>query len=377
MKLMFLNGSRGEWGYIRPIIDESIKQGIDYDLVATNMMLMSEHGYLVAQLESQGYKIADKIQMAFSETDHFSFAKSMSVLLMSLVETIRRERPSWLILAGDRGEQLVGAIAGAYTYTPVAHIQAGERSGNIDGVARHAIGKLVHLHFASNEDAGERLRKLGEEEKRIFCVGAPQLDEIINAHVTTLEKLNKKFDMNLKNKPLLCVFHPVTEELNEIEKQTENLLTALNENELQKICIMPNNDAGGRIVRRVIQDRRRSDSKIFDNLDRADYLGLLKNCSAIVGNSSSGLLEAPSFETPCVNLGRRQANRVQGQNVLNGGFAPDEIKTLVQKATSNEFKASLKGTKNPYGDGRSSKRILSILKKTKIDQNLLIKDLTY
>ena len=376
MKLLFLNGSRGEWGYIRPIIDECRSRDVEYSIIATNMLMMRDHGSLLNDIRSQGYNICDELLMSFSESDHFSFTKSMGVLLLGLVETIRREKPTWLILAGDRGEQLIGAIAASYTYTPVAHIQAGERSGNIDGVARHAIGKLVHMHFAANDDASQRLLALGEEPHRIHNVGAPQLDEITQSQLPTHDSLIKRYNLNFDRPHLLCVFHPVTEELSQVSTQIRVLCEALKKSKLPKIWIMPNNDAGGQLVRDVIQEKRASDWILFSNLNRADYLGLLRDAAAIIGNSSSGLLEAPSFQTAAINLGRRQTDRVQGDNVLNGDFDEDQILHLIQLATSSSFQQSLLSCTNPYGDGKSSPKILDLLLNTPIDDTLLMRNIT-
>lgn len=377
MKILFLNGSRGEWGYIKPVIDICISEKIEYGIIATNMLLMREHGMLYEKIIEDGYNVVDCINMSFSEADHYSVTKGMGVLLQGLAETLKREKPDWLILAGDRGEQLIGAIAASYTYTPVAHIQAGERSGNIDGIARHAIGKLVHIHFASNEDAANRLLGLGEQDFRIFNVGAPQLDEIKNGDISEISHINNLLGFDIKSGALLCIMHPVTEEAELASIQTLNLVKALNEFDLKKIWIMPNNDAGGHLVRQVIQENRNSDCLLFDNMRRQDYLGVLKHCSAIVGNSSSGLLEAPSFQTPCVNLGRRQSDRVTGQNVLQGGFEINEIISLVKIALSDEFNANLVGSINPYGDGQSAGRIVEILRSTNLEQSLLVKSLTF
>lgn len=377
MKLLFLNGSRGEWGYIRPIIDLCRKQDIDYGICATNMLLLSSHGNLVDEIRKQGYRISDELFMSLEGHNHFTMVKSLGVFVSSFVDTINREKPDWVILAGDRGEQLMGAIAAAYTYTPVAHIQAGERSGNIDGVARHAIGKFVHLHFAANQDAADRLLRLGEEPFRIHKVGAPQLDELVGSPVLSREELSLKLDLPIDSPYLLVVQHPVTEEMDQAADQVAQLVAALKSYTIPKVWILPNNDAGSHAVRRALLQARGRDTYIFDNLSRMDYLSLLKHCQAIVGNSSSGLLEAPTYGTPAVNLGRRQADRVQGRNVINAPFEFDAICSAIAQAMSPAFKESLDGCDNPYGDGRSAQRILEVLKNTAIDDHLLVKKLTY
>ena len=227
MKILFVTGSRGEWGYIRPIIKLCINESIDYKICATNMVLLPNFGSLIDELKNDGYNISDEIFMSLDGYDHFSMTKSLGIFLTSFVDVLKREKPNWLVLAGDRGEQLMASIAGSYTYTPVAHIQAGERSGNIDGLARHAIGKFSHIHFAANLDAKKRLIALGEEKFRIFNVGAPQIDEIKNNEISNSNEIKKKYDVNLKKKFILVILHPVTEEFDNISEQTDELFNAL------------------------------------------------------------------------------------------------------------------------------------------------------
>lgn len=377
MKLLFLNGSRGEWGYIRPIIRRCMARDIDYSIVATNMLLLPNYGSLVDEIKAEGFAVSDELFMSLEGHNHHTTVKSMAVLLNSLADVLYRVKPTWLILAGDRGEQLMGAIAASYTYTPVAHIQAGERSGNIDGVARHAIGKFVHLHFAANQDAADRLHRLGEEPFRIHNVGAPQLDEMLEGHVTPPAELFDKFNIDAGQPFLLVVQHPVTEEMDRASAQAAALMAALRQLPMPKVWVLPNNDAGASSLRRVLAQLRTADTYAFENLSRPDYLGFMNACAAMVGNSSSGLLEAPTFRKAAVNLGRRQADRVQGANVINAPFEETDIVAAIHRALSEEFQASLKDCLNPYGDGRSSERILDILEGTPVTDRLLVKELTY
>ena len=242
MKILFITGSRGEWGYIRPLIKLCIEESIDYKICATNMMLLSSFGSLIDELKQDGYNVSDEILMSLDGYDHFSMTKSLGIFLTSFVDVIKRVKPSWLVLAGDRGEQLMASIAGSYTYTPVAHIQAGERSGNIDGLARHAIGKFSHIHFAANFDAKKRLISLGEERFRIFNVGAPQLDEIKNNEISSKKEVEKKYGIKLNEKYLLIALHPVTEEYKNLNNQVESLMSSLSTFDYKFIWICPNND---------------------------------------------------------------------------------------------------------------------------------------
>lgn len=378
-KILFVTGSRGEWGYIRPLlqlIDK--KKDTEYRLVVTNMHLLSTYGNSYKEIENDGFKIHYKIHMSLDGYSHFTQTKSLGIFLTSIPDIIETEKPDWVLLAGDRGEQLMAAIASAYTYTPVAHIQAGEVSGNIDNMARHAIGKFVHLHLASNEDAKKRLLKLGEEPFRVHNVGAPQLDELVSGKYSRLEEVENRLCLNLSNGFILAVLHPVTEEFSKAKEQAEIFIRVLNKFHIPKVVIMPNNDAGSCEIRYAINNYKHGEYYTYANLKRQDYLTLLKHCSCIVGNSSSGILEAPTFRTATVNIGRRQNCRYRGNNVIDVDFSPKAIETAIEKAMSLEFRNFLiENIDNPYGDGHSSEKILKLLIETKVDERLLIKQLTF
>ncbi len=378
MRLLFLTGSRGEWGYIRPILRLCQQEDVDYRICATNMHLLPGYGRSVDLIKRDGFEVEDEIFMALDGYNHVTMAKSMAVLQMSLVDVVSRCKPDWLVLAGDRAETLIGAVVGAYTYTPTAHIQAGERSGNIDGQARHAIGKLVHLHLAANQDAADRLLRLGEQPHRVHVVGAPQLDELVQSEVASAQDISDKLSFDCEQNYLLVVQHPVTEQFLQTKHHMEALLAALSEVHMPKVFILPNNDAGTDQIRESVLGHRQSGSIVARNLERAFYLGLLKHCSCIVGNSSSGLLEAPTFGIPAVNIGRRQANRVRGRNVIDvEEFETGRIVRAITRACSAEFRSELTGMVNPYGDGHSAARILSLLRSIPRDSELLVKQLTY
>lgn len=379
MKLLFITGSRGEWGYIRPIMRLCQKQhDIKFSLCVTNMHLLPFFGLSRKEIENDGFKVDHVIYMSLDGYNHYTMVKSLGVFLTSLADVVASERPDWIISAGDRGEQLMAAIAGAFCYIPVAHIQAGELSGNIDGMTRHAIGKYAHLHFASNEDAAERLEKLGEEPFRIHLVGAPQIDELVQGLYTKKEVLQRKYSIELDKDYILMLQHPVTEEFVQASRQIEITMEALKEFDLPKIVILPNNDAGSLMVREGIENNRHGTFYIFSNLRREEFLGFMRYSACMVGNSSSGLLEAPTFKVPAVDIGRRQHNRLRGNSVIHVSFEKSAIVEAIQKALSKDFKKELgKKCINPYGDGKSSDRIIKILQNTPITDKLLIKNLTY
>jgi UDP-hydrolysing UDP-N-acetyl-D-glucosamine 2-epimerase len=377
-RIAIITGSRGEYGYIRPII-KLIEDDpdLDYELIVTNMHLLPDFGSSYREIEKDDIKISQKIPMTLAGYTNTTMAKSLAVFMLSITDTFERIKPDVILLAGDRGEQLMSAIVGAHMNIPVAHIQAGELSGNVDGMSRHAITKFAHLHFASNIDAAERLLKMGEEKFRVKNVGAPQLDEFKQGLFTPPDNIYNKFHLSPEEPLILLVQHPVTEESLNSGMQMEKTLEAIGNLKLQTLLVYPNNDAGSVMIQKKIEEYRKPFIHVERNLKREDYAGLMNVADVIVGNSSSALLEAPSFELPAVNIGRRQAGRYQGINVINVDHDTEQIESAINNALSEEFKQKIKGMKNPYGDGNASGKIVDILKSVDINQRLLNKKLTY
>jgi GDP/UDP-N,N'-diacetylbacillosamine 2-epimerase (hydrolysing) len=381
MKILFFTGSRSEWGYIKPIIKLCKDQNIKYNICATNTHVLGSYGLSVNEIKKDGFKVSDEIYMTLDGYNTYSSTKSLGVIMMSFLDIVQRTKPDWILLAGDRGETLIAAIVAAYTNTPLAHIQAGELSGNIDGQARHAIGKFAHIHFASNKDAANRLKKLGEQSFRIKTVGAPQLDDIRENFdkLNDINKLLKSYSLEKIRNYSLIIFHPVVEEYLETKKIFENFIKCIKKTKYEKrFWISPNSDAGSHFIKDIFLNERNTDDILFDNLPRNQFLTLMKNASAIIGNSSAGIIESPSFKIPTINIGRRQKNRLKAKNVINiENYTEKKLMSAIKKIESKNFKKKIQNIKNPYGSGNSSEKILEILKKTKIDENLLQKELTY
>lgn len=374
LRLAFVLGSRGEWGYVKPVIDEAEKRGHECHIIAVNMAVLKRYGDIANQVSAMGYNVSSRIFSAYEGDLHATMAKSIFSAGSGVVDAITQLRPDWLVLAGDRAEQLGAAVAGAYCYTPTAHIQAGEVSGNIDDTSRHAIARFAHLHFASNEDAATRLQQSGEQAWRIQLTGAPQLDEVHRSADGGSGVLRR---LAIPSTDFcLAVFHPVTESRGELRGQLQELLDALDEVGRYCVWILPNNDAGGHQVREMIESQSRVANSVFVNLDRPDFLALLEASAYIVGNSSAGILEAPSLGKPAVNVGRRQLGRLRGPNVIDVEAEAGSIVEGIRLALDPAFRQACADAENPYGDGRASARILDSLESTPVDQTLLIKRLT-
>lgn len=376
-KVLFVSGSRGEYGYIRPLL-RKIKQDKDliYRIVATNMHLLPTFGNTINDFYRDGFEVHYKPSMTLAGYSSGSMVKSLCVFGLSITDILEQDPPDIVLLAGDRGEQFVAAIAAAHMNIPVAHIQAGEISGNIDGLTRHAMARYVHIHFAANQDAADRLKISGEQEFRIYNVGAPQLDEFMQEEYTSADEINNKYQLNQKEPFILVLQHSVTEEVNDAELQMETTLAAVSALGYKTIVVYPNSDAGSSAVQKAIHKFQRPNISVYRNLPRQEYIGLMRTAAVLVGNSSSGILEAPTFKVPAVNIGRRQKGRVQGANVINCDHDEHAIELAIKKALEPKFKESLKDLENPYGDGKSSDRILKILKEIPIDEKLLIKEMT-
>lgn len=373
-----ITGSRGEWGYIRPVLRLIEKDlSLDYRIIATNMHLLPAFGMSVHEIEKDGFHVDERIFMTFDGYTAATMTKSLACFLMELPTALQRIKPDLILLAGDRGEQLMGAIAGLHLGIPVAHIQAGELSGNVDGVVRHAITKLAHIHFAANEQFAERVRRLGEHDFRIFVTGAPLVDELAAGFVTTETDLRLRYRLKENERLILTVQHPLTEEESQAGDQVSETINALTEINWPTIFVYPNGDAGSELIRSRLVKLKRPHIRLFRNLPRQDYLGLMRMADVVVGNSSSGIMEAPSFGKPAVNIGKRQNGRPQALNVVNAGNRKDEIVTAVRVATSPEFVAKARSATNPYGDGTASRKIVNVLKEIEINATLLNKEMAY
>lgn len=377
-KIAIIAGSRGEYGYFQPVVREIEKrENLDYGFVVANMHMLDRFGSSVEEIQKDNLKIEASVFNTFDGYNHLTMVKSLSVFMLQLPEILHNMGADMVLLGGDRGEQLIGAIVGAHMYMPVAHIQAGELSGNIDGVSRHAITKFSHIHFTSNQDAADRVLKMGEESHRIHNVGAPQLDDLVEGLITPKEEIFSKFKLQ-NNKPIIILLqHSVTEQFDQAEKQMEETMEALKDLNAQILIILNNSDAGSNFLRRVVNKYRTPSMQVFSNLTRRDYAGLLNVADVLAGNSSSGILEAPSFKLPAVNIGDRQFGRLQGINVINAPHDAEKIIEAMKLALSEDFKEKMKNCVNPYGDGKSSQRIVDILENIAIDDKLLIKRLTY
>jgi len=381
-KVAVVTGTRAEYGILHPVL-KAIKayQGLKLSLVVTGMHLSEEFGYTVKEIEKNGFDIGAKVEMLSDSDSTEAMAKSVGIGIIGMARTWARFRPDIILVLGDRVEPLAAAIAGTYMNIPVAHIHGGDAciGGNIDDSTRFAITKFAHIHFPATKKSAQRIIKLGEDEWRVHMVGSPALDAILNEPLLSSDVLAERLALNLSQPPILLIQHPVTTQVDEAPKQMRETLEAIMEINHPTVLIYPNSDAGGRRMIEVIRTYEKYPFiKTFKSLPRQEYLSLMKVASAIVGNSSSGIIDAPSFGLPAINIGIRQEGRERGNNVINVDYNKQEIIKAIEKALADkQFRKEAGKRENPYGDGKASQRIADILARLDINPELIQKKITY
>ncbi len=378
-KILYISGSRADYGLMRSVL-RSIHHhpSLSLDIIVTGMHLMEEFGNTIDEIKNDGFRY-HIVDVQYKNDVKESMATFIGQFLQELVPVINHLHPDIILVLGDRGEMLAGAIAGVYLSTAVAHIHGGEVTSTVDDYARHAITKLSHIHFPATQESADRIIKMGEDPTKVFVVGAPGVDQIINEILKEKASALEKFNI-VPSKPLLLVIqHPVTLEVNEAPAQIRETLDAITELQLQTIIVYPNADAGGRAMIEIIKNYESLPYiQTFKNISHADFLELLKITSLLIGNSSSGIIEAPSFGVPVVNIGSRQSGRQRGQNILDVEPVKNDIIEAIKKSLYDEdFRVKVKECENPYGDGKSGEKIVKILNDISIDKMLLQKRMTY
>ena len=380
-KVAVVTGTRAEYGILQPVL-RAIEESPELKLllVVSGMHLSREFGYTLNQIKRDGFRIAAKVPMLLPGDTSAAMAESVGRGVVGMSRTWERLRPDIILVLGDRVEPLAAAIAGAYMSIPIAHIHGGDSSkGGLDESARHAITKFAHIHFPATKLSAERIIKLGEDDWRVHIVGSPAIDTILNEPLLPGEALARQFELDISQPLLLLVQHPVTTQVPEAAGQMRETLSAISELGYPTIIIYPNSDAGGRSMIEVIkQYEGHPFIKIFKSLPRKQYLSLMKVASVLVGNSSSGIIDAPSLGLPVVNIGIRQEGRERGKNVIDVKHDKQEIiRAIKQCLEDKHFLDEVKKRENPYGDGKAGQRIADILAGLEITPQLIQKKITY
>jgi UDP-N-acetylglucosamine 2-epimerase (non-hydrolysing)/GDP/UDP-N,N'-diacetylbacillosamine 2-epimerase (hydrolysing) len=381
-KIAAVTGARSEYGILYPVL-EAIKSRPELNLllVVTGMHLSHEFGYTVKDIESDGFDISAEVEMLPRDDTLRSMAESVGTGITGMAQAWERLEPDLIVVLGDRTEPLAAAMAGAYMNIPVAHIHGGDTAtgSNIDDSNRHAITKFAHVHFPATEKSEQRIINMGEEKWRVHRVGSPALDVILNEPLSSAVTLSRRLKLDLSRPPVMVVQHPVTTQVEDAAMQMRETLEAVVSTGHPIVVIYPNSDAGGRKMIEVIEEFEKLPTvSTFKSLPRRDYLSLMKVADVIAGNSSSGLVEAPSFGLPAINIGIRQKGRERGNNVIDVGYNRIEITEAIQRAlTDRAFRDEISKRRNPYGDGKAGQRIADVLCKLEITTELLQKRITY
>lgn len=375
-KICIVTGTRAEYGLLMPLL-EQIKQAEDLELqlLVTGMHLSPEFGLTYKLIEADGYTINEKVDILLSSDTPVGISKSMGLGMIGFAESFDRLQPDMVVLLGDRYETFVAATAASVARIPIAHLHGGETTeGAFDEAFRHAITKMSWLHFTSAEEYRKRVIQLGESPERVFNVGAIGIENIKKMPLMNKDELEKSLGITFQKELLLVTFHPVTLEDATSEVQFRNLISALDTIENTTIIFTKaNSDTDGRIINEMIDDytnEHLENTLAFTSMGQLRYLSAMKLASAVVGNSSSGIIEASSFKVPTVNIGDRQKGRMQAKSVINCEPNKEEICKALQVALSDEFSNQLADIKNPYGDGKVSGKIIEVIR------NSLCKDIS-
>lgn len=378
-KVLYISGTRADYGLMRSVlICIHDHPGLTLEIAVTGMHLMDEFGTTLDEIEKDNFHVT-RIEAVIEKDNKHSMSRFIGIVIQKLTDFIEKSRPDIILVLGDRGEMLAGAVVGTYLGIPVAHIHGGEITSTVDDIARHAITKLSHIHFPATEESADRIIRMGENPNRVFVVGAPGLDQVLSEKPLSKIELSQKYSL-IPDKPFcLVVQHPVSLEVEDARIQMRETLDAVVTLKQQTIVVYPNADAGGRQMIDVIREYE-SDPLIhmFKSIPHGDYISLLREASVLIGNSSSGIIEAPSLGTPVVNIGSRQQGRQRGDNIIDVGYNKTEILAAVRKTkTDPDFIRSVRLCRNPYGDGNCSQKIVDVLSTISLDNSLIQKKFTY
>ncbi|WP_198245373.1 UDP-N-acetylglucosamine 2-epimerase [methane-oxidizing endosymbiont of Gigantopelta aegis] len=372
-KICVVTGSRAEYGLLYWLLKE-IEQdpALRLQLVVTGMHLSPEFGSTWKQIEADGFSIDWKVEMLMSSDTPTAISKSTGLGIIGFADALARLAPDMLLVLGDRFEIFSAVVAALHARIPVAHIHGGELTeGAVDEALRHAISKMAHLHFTATDVYRKRVIQLGESPDRVFNVGALGVDNIQKLSLLPKDILLKKTGFSLKTHNLLITYHPTTLEKSSAEKQLANLLAVLDElPDTQLFFSKPNADADGRIIASMIDQfvAENSDKAVcFDSLGCLKYLSLMRLMDAVVGNSSSGLLEAPSLKVATLNIGDRQKGRIRAASVVDCEPSVSAIRQGLASVMSKIFKRRLETVENPYGGGGAAKKINAIIRTYELD----------
>lgn len=374
-KICVVSGSRADYGLLRPVMmGIRASHKLDLQLIVTGMHLSPEFGSTVDLIEEDGFRVDRKIETLLSSDTAAGVTKSMGLGLIGFADILSELKPDLLLVLGDRFEIFVAATAAMAARVPIAHLHGGELTeGAFDDAMRHSITKLAHLHFVAADEYRKRVIQLGEQPDRVFLTGALGVDNILSLRLLKRSELERVLGIKFSSRNLLITFHPVTLEHNASSMQLDELLNALESlKDTSLIFTMPNADNEGRGLMKKIQNfcLRHSNAHVFTSLGQLNYLSCIKQVDAVIGNSSSGLIEVPSLNKGTINIGDRQKGRLRASSIIDCDPNRLSIGNAIATLYSDEFQSQLNEVSNPYGSGGASNMIVRILEEQNFDRLL-------
>lgn len=378
-RIGIMTGTRAEYGLLKPLMQEINKDNdLELYLIVSGMHLSPEFGMTYKEIEEDGFEINAKVEMLLSSDSPAGISKSIGLGVIGFADEFQRADLDMLILLGDRYEALSAAICALVMRIPIAHLHGGELTeGAIDEGIRHSITKMSYLHFTSTEQYRNRVIQLGENPERVFYVGALGVENIKKINLMTKEELERSIRFEIDENTVIVTYHPVTLENNTVEEQFLNLLEVLDRNpKIRMIFTKANADTNGRIVNELIDKYAAQNSEracAFMSLGQKRYLSALKYCRIVIGNSSSGIIEAPSFGKPIINIGDRQKGRICADSVINCGYTQQEIQQAMETALTKEFENKASNCRNPYEKENTAANIISVIKDYLLNDKIKLK----
>lgn len=375
-KICIITGTRAEYGLLHSLM-QGVKNAPELKLqvIATGMHLSPEFGLTYQVIENEGFRIDRKVEMLTSSDTAVGIAKSMGLGLIGFGDALNELKPDLIVVLGDRFEILAAVTAALFARIPVLHLHGGEvTEGALDESMRHAITKMSHVHCVATEEYRQRVIQLGEQPDRVHCVGGLGVDVINNTPLMSRSELEVALNFKFRNRNLLVTFHPETLSNTSSSSQMAELFTALDGlDDTGLIFTLPNADAGGRELIQMLHSfvEKHPNACAYDSLGQLRYLSCMAQCDAVVGNSSSGLLEAPTLKKGTINIGNRQRGRLQAASIINCRPVHNEIEQAIEQLFSPAFQDALADVANPYGDGGATDRILGIIRRLELDELLL------
>tara|TARA_B100002052_G_scaffold298931_1_gene334274 strand:- start:1027 stop:2178 length:1152 start_codon:yes stop_codon:yes gene_type:complete len=373
IKVIAFTGTRADYPRVKKVL-EKIKTNRNFELkiIVSGTHLLKEFGNTVNEIKSDGFKIFKKFNIYDADHDTlYGASKAISNCTKKFSKILNQYNPDLVLITVDRIETLGAAIPASVMNFPIAHIQGGEVTGTIDENIRHAVTKLSHIHLVANEDAKKRIIKLGENKKYVFNVGCPYIDLIKSTKIISKFRLFKKLKLNINKKTIIFIQHAVTTEYGQSKNQILKTIKALNQLDKEKfqiLAIYSNADPGSK---EIIKQIKKARFKFLKNIISDEFISLMTYSDLIIGNSSCGIREAPSFKLPAINIGSRQNKRLRAKNVIDVEHNKNQILKAINFALNNKnFKKKLKSIKNPYGDGKASNKVVSIIKNLNLKKTI-------